>query len=92
MTPVRVITFHRDDLLPYEQDIYDADGTLETHVSYAGYQPSGSGLYPSVVTIRRPIEDKQIVLLVDKVTVNMTLSDDQFSVKVPEGTLIQNME
>jgi outer membrane lipoprotein-sorting protein len=92
MIPVRVITFHREDLLPYEQDIYDADGNLETHVSYQGYQDLGSGLYPTVVTIKRPREEKQIELIVDKVTLNMTLSDDQFTAKVPEGTEIQAVE
>ena len=92
LIPVRVITFHRDDLLPYEQDIYDADGNLETHVSYQGYQDFDSGLYPSIVTIRRPLEEKQIILTVEKVTVNMVLSDDQFSAKVPSGTQIQNVE
>lgn len=90
--PIRVITIHRDDLLPYEQDIYDADGNLETAVSYAGYQDLGSGLYPTTVTIRRPIEDKQIVLTFDKVTVNMALDDGQFVAKVPSGTKIQNVE
>ncbi|WP_420238018.1 hypothetical protein ACOBR2_20910 [Telmatobacter bradus] len=92
LTPVRVITFHREDLLPYEQDIYDAEGNLETHVSYAGYQDTGNGLYPTIVTIKRPIEGKQLVLSVDKVTVNMSLSDDQFTVKVPDGTDVQTLE
>jgi outer membrane lipoprotein-sorting protein len=92
LTPVRVITFHREDLLPYEQDIYDAEGNLETHVSYAGYQDTGNGLYPTIVTIKRPIEGKQVTLSVDKVTVNMSLSDDQFTVKVPDGTEVQTLE
>jgi outer membrane lipoprotein-sorting protein len=92
MIPVRVITFHRDDLLPYEQDIYDADGNLETYVAYQGYQDFGSGLYPTTVTIKRPLEEKQIVLTIDKVTVNMALSDDQFAAKVPEGIPVQNLD
>jgi len=92
MTPVRVVTFHREDLLPYEQDIYDSEGNLETHISYADYRDFGNGQYPGTVTIKRPLEDKQIVLTVEKVTENMTLSDDQFAVKVPEGTEIQNLE
>ena len=28
----RVITFHRDDMLPYDQDVYDSDGNLETQI------------------------------------------------------------
>jgi outer membrane lipoprotein-sorting protein len=92
LVPVRVITFHRDDLLPYEQDIYDADGNLETHVSYQGYQDFGSGLYPSLVTIKRPLDGQQVVLTIDKVSVNMALTDDQFAAKVPTGTTIQTFE
>jgi outer membrane lipoprotein-sorting protein len=32
------------------------------------------------------------VLTVEKVTQNMPLSDDQFVVKVPQGTQVQNLE
>jgi outer membrane lipoprotein-sorting protein len=92
LIPVRVITFHRDDMLPYEQDIYDAEGNLETHVSYQGYTDFGGPIYPSTVTIKRPLDEKQIVLTVDKVQVNMPLSDDQFAAKVPSGTAVQTLE
>jgi outer membrane lipoprotein-sorting protein len=90
--PVRVITFHREDLLPYEQDLYDSDGNLETHVTYRDYQDFGSGLYPATVTIKRPLEDSQIVLQVEKVTKNVPVPEDQFVVNVPEGTTIKNLE
>lgn len=90
--PVRVITFHRDDLLPYEQDLYDNEGNLETHVSYSNYQDFGSGQYPSTVTIRRPLENSQIVLTVEKVTNNVPLPADQFVVSVPPGTEVKNLQ
>jgi len=91
-TPVRVVTFHRDDLLPYEQDIYDSEGNLETQVRYSAYQEFGSGRYPGVVTIRRPIEEIQIVLTVEKVVENQPLTDDQFVLNLTEGTQIQKLE
>jgi len=90
--PVRVITFHRDNMLPYEQDLYDSQGNLETHVSYQDYQDFGSGLYPSTVTIKRPLEDSQIVLLVEKVSKNVPVAEDQFVVNVPDGTTIKSLE
>ena len=34
---MRVVTFHRDDLLPYQQDLYDSEGNLETEVFYGRY-------------------------------------------------------
>ena len=92
LTPVRVITFHRDDLLPYQQDLYDADGNLETEVIYSRYADYGSGMYPSVVTIKRPLEEYQLILTVESVKENMTLTDDQFQIKIPDGTQIQNLE
>ena len=46
LTPVRVVTFRRDDLMPYQQDIYDSEGNLETVVDYANYQDFGSAQVP----------------------------------------------
>lgn len=92
LTPVRVVTFHRDDLLPYQQDLYDDEGNLETQVDYANYRNFDSGRYPSTITIKRPLEEYQIVLTVEDVKANQTLTDDQFVVKVPEGTETQELE
>lgn len=92
LAPVRVVHFHRDDLLPYEQDLYDNDGNLETEVSYRRYRDFGDGTYPSTVTIKRPMDEYQAVLTVEKVVENMPLTEDQFHIKVPEGTLIQTLE
>lgn len=90
--PVRVVTFHRDDLLPYQQDLYDSDGNLETEVFYSQYVDYGTSTFPSKVIIKRPLEEYQIVMTVEKVTENMKLTDDQFEVKIPAGTTIQNLE
>jgi outer membrane lipoprotein-sorting protein len=92
LAPVRQVHFHREDLLPYEQDLYDSNGTLETVVLYASYANYGTSLYPSRVTIKRPLEDYQIILTVEDVKENMALTDDQFLIKIPEGTQIQNLE
>ena len=92
LAPVRVVTFHRDDLQPYQQDIYDSDGNLETQVFYSAYQNFGSKKYPSKVTIKRPLEELESILSVEDVKENQTLTDDQFVVKLPEGTEIQQLE
>jgi outer membrane lipoprotein-sorting protein len=88
LKPLRVVYFHRDDLEPYQQDIYDADGNLETQVLYEAYQDFEGGKFPSVVTIKRPIDDIQIVLSIERVTENQALPDDQFVVPIPEGDKI----
>jgi outer membrane lipoprotein-sorting protein len=92
LTPVRVVTFNRENLLPYQQDMYDQDGNLETHVTYTNYQNFDSSMYPSLVTIKRPMEDIQVILTVEDVKENQTLDDSQFVLKLPEDTQIQNLE
>ena len=92
LTPVRVVTFHRDDLLPYQQDMYDKEGNLETQVFYSDYADYGKSRYPSKVTIKRPLEEFQVVLTVEDVEENMALTDDQFQIKIPEETVIQRLE
>jgi hypothetical protein len=92
LTPVRVITFRRDDLLPYQQDIYDSEGNLETQVSYSSYQDFGASKYPTMVVIKRPLEEIQVILTVDKVVENQPLTDDQFVLKPTDGTVIQSLE
>jgi outer membrane lipoprotein-sorting protein len=92
LTPERVIVFNRENLLPSQQDLYDSEGNLETQVDYSGYTNFGSVSYPSTIVIKRPLENYQLILTVDKVTENMTLTDDQFAIKLPAGTAIQNLE
>lgn len=92
LTPVRVVTFHRDDLQPYQQDIYDNEGNLETEVFYQRYKDFEGGKFPSTVTIKRPLDEIQIVLTVEDVHQNQPLTDDQFVVQIPEGAKIQKVE
>ena len=90
--PVRTITFHRDDMLPYDQYVYDKDGALETQIFYSNYQTFSAGKYPSKVTIKRPQEGIQLVLAVEAVHENVPLTDDQFQVKIPDGAKIQQLK
>ena len=92
LIPVRVVTFRRDDLMPSQQDIYDSDGNLETQVNYTDYSDFDSVRFPSTITIKRPLEEYQIVLTVESVKENMTLKDDQFQITLPEETKIKKLE
>lgn len=90
--PVRVVTFHRDDLLPYNQDLYDSHGNLESQVTYSSYRQFDGSIYPTKVIIKRPLEGIQILLTVEKIEKNVPLKEEQFQVKIPEGTEIQNLD
>ncbi|HEU5350338.1 MAG TPA: hypothetical protein VFU55_01990 [Terracidiphilus sp.] len=92
LAPIRVVTFHRDDLLPYEQDLYDEKGNLVTQVNYANYNDFGSGLFPARVVIKRPEEGIAITLDVLRVTKNPKFPPDEFQVKIPGGTKIETLK
>ncbi len=92
LAPVRVIHFHRDDLLPYQQDLYDEDGNLATVVIYGRYADYGDHKYPSTITIKRPLEELQLVLTVEKVTEDLELKDETFELHLPAETKIQKLQ
>jgi outer membrane lipoprotein-sorting protein len=89
LIPVRIVHFHREDLLPYEQDLYDDKGELDTQVIYGQYRDFAGTQYPGTITLKRPEEEYQLVMTVERITANPTLTDDQFQVKIPPGSTIQ---
>jgi hypothetical protein len=91
LIPVRVIHVSRVDLPPNGEDIYDKDGNIQTQAIYGPYESFGDLRFPGSITIKRPLEEYQIVITFQKVTVNQTLKDDQFQLDIPKGTQIQNM-
>lgn len=93
LQPVRVVHFHRDDMLPHQQDLYDSEGNLRTQVFYGKYAEFGGNKYPSVITIKRPVEDLQLVLTVEKVSENVPLPDEDFNFAnvMPKDTNIRHL-
>jgi hypothetical protein len=92
LTPVRVVTFNRNDLQPYQEDTYDSEGNVETQVFFSGYRDFDSVTYPSSIVINWPEEEIKIVMTVEEVKENPPLGDEQFVVKPAEGATIQNLE
>ncbi len=91
--PLRVIHFSRVDLMPTEQDIYNADAELETQVLYGPYQDFNGTKFPTTIDIKRPLDEYSIRLTVEKLLVNQTLTDDQFELpKLPKGVQVQKLE
>ncbi len=89
--PLRVIHFSRINLMPTEQDIYNADGDLETQVIYGPYQDFSGTQFPGTITINRLLEEYSITLTVEKLTMNQPLADDQFELEVPKGYKVQKL-
>jgi hypothetical protein len=92
LLPTRTITFHRDDMLPYDQSVYNSEGVLETQIFYTTYTTFSAGKYPAKVTIKRPQEGIQIVLSFEEVHENVNVTDSQFQVKIPEGAMIKTLK
>ena len=92
LLPDRTITFHRDDMLPYDQFVYNSEGVLETQIYYSNYTTFSAGKYPAKVTIKRPQEGIQLVLSVERVEENVNLPASQFDVTVPKGDTIKNLK
>lgn len=91
--PVRQVTFHRDDMRAYEQDLYDKQGTLTTVITYGAYSSFSAGMYPSRVTIKRPLEGIELSVTVERVQENLTnLPADQFDVKIPADAKVQKLK
>ncbi len=92
LVPERVIHVSRTDLLPSGEDIYDKEGNIQTQAVYGPYQAFGDFRFPGSITIKRPLEEYQIVITFKEVTVNQPLEDNQFQLKIPDGTQIQKLQ
>ena len=92
LKPTRVIRFSRLTLLPIGQDIYDADGGVETHVEYGPYRQFGTAHMPSSIVIQRPRESYQITISVQKVLINQPLPDKQFELEIPKDYKVQTLQ
>jgi outer membrane lipoprotein-sorting protein len=88
----RVVHFSRVNLRPVRVESYGANGALETVVTYGPFMDFGGGWeYPKTITIRRPLEEYQIVVTVEKVEKNPALTAEQFELKMPEGVTVQKL-
>ena len=92
LIPERVIHFNRTDLQLYQEDMYDAKGTIQTTAIYGPTQTFGQQRFPGTITIKRPLEELQILITIQKLTVNLAISDDKFELKTPEAATIQKLD
>lgn len=89
---LRVIHINRIDMLPFQQDIYDDHDRMVTVATYENYKAYGDMQFPSTVTIKRPLEEYSLKIVVTKLTLNETFDEDQFKLEIPSGTTVQQMK
>jgi len=88
----RVVHISRTNLLPYQQDIYDATGRVVTRATYANYQKYGDINFPTLIVITRPLDEYSLTLTITKVAFNEKLEDDQFELKIPDNIPVQHVK
>jgi hypothetical protein len=90
---LRVVHISRANLLPYQQDIYDADGKVVTQALYSDYQKFGDIDFPTKIIVKRPLDELSLTITLNKKTnFNQKLPADQFDLDIPEGIATQNMD
>lgn len=88
---LRVIHIDSTNLLPYQQDIYDAAGNITTKAYYSNYQYFDNTPFPTTIRIERPQDHYGLTIIVTKLTLNQKLDDDQFELTIPEGYPVKTM-
>jgi outer membrane lipoprotein-sorting protein len=90
---LRVIHIGRATLLPYRQDIYNADGKVATQADYSNYRKFGDVMFPGKIVIQRPLDELSLTITITKATFNQKLPDDQFNLVIPPTTAhVTNMD
>ncbi len=88
----RVVHVSRVTMLPFQQDIYNDRGEVETQATYDSYQTYGGVPFPSVITIWRPLDEYSLKIVVTKLTPNHPFDPDQFELAIPPGTTVQKLK
>ena len=88
---VRVIHISRANLLPYQQDIYDATGVVVTRAFYSNYQKFGETSFPMKIEIKRPLDQYALTITMTKLALNQKLEDDQFELNIPSDVPVKTM-
>ena len=88
---LRVIHIDSTNLLPYQQDIYDAEGNVSTKAYYSNYQYFDNTPFPATIRIERPQDHYGLTVIVTKLTLNQKLDDDQFELNIPDGYPVDTM-
>lgn len=87
----RVIQFSRLDLRPVEEDIYGSDGQVQTQAIYGAVQTFGAVQFPGTITIKWPLQEQQILITIEKLTLNEPLDDATFQLEIPPGVPVQRL-
>jgi outer membrane lipoprotein-sorting protein len=88
----RKITFNRIDLMPIRQRVYDRNGYLATDATYYDFKDYSGLMFPSTIRIWRPQEEYSVTIMIEKLTINQSLNDEQFALNQPPGSQLVQLD
>ncbi|MGA9567525.1 MAG: DUF4292 domain-containing protein [Candidatus Korobacteraceae bacterium] len=88
----RKVVFDRTNLVAHRQIVFDEHGNSVTDASYQKFKDYDGVRFPSFIDIVRPQEEYNIILNMVKLTINQPISDDQFDLQQPPGSLLVNLD
>jgi outer membrane lipoprotein-sorting protein len=88
----RKITFSRIDLMPIRQRVYDRNGYLATDATYYDFKDYSGLMFPSTTRIWRPQEEYSVTIMIEKLTINQPLTDEQFALNQPPGSQLVQLD
>jgi outer membrane lipoprotein-sorting protein len=91
-TLARKVVFDRTNLVAHRQIMYDENGNPVTDASYQVYKDFDDVKFPTYIDVKRPQEEYDIRLFIVKLAVNQAVTDDQFALQQPAGSLLVNLD
>ena len=88
----RKVVFDRTNLVAHRQIIFDDYGKPVTDVSYQVFKDYDGVQFPSYIDIKRPQEEYDIRLFIVKLSINQSISEDQFALEQPAGSILVNLD
>lgn len=88
----RKIVFDRTNMTVHQQIVYDQQGAVVTDATYQVYEQYNGVNFPRVIEIQRPQEEYTIRLIVEKMTINEPLRDDQFTLEQPPASQLVDLD
>jgi hypothetical protein len=91
---LRVLHTSRVNLLPYRQDIYNAEGKVATQAFYSDYHKFGDINFPTRIEIQRPLDELTLTITLSKrTTFNQPVEPDMFDIgQVGSDYVTYNMD
>ena len=88
----RTVGLERTNLVPQRQSGGEGKGNPATDASYQVYKDYDGVSFPSYIDIKRPQEEYDIRLFIVKSSINQPITEDQFALQQPPGSLLVDLD